>query len=107
MRFPYRSYSEPATATPAWAVFRPVTPVLFRTPHRTIRKLGPVDTGSDFTLLPTVLGEALKIELDSTSSIELIGVGDSTFKAKPGKVEFELRQRGKSYRWTGRVYLAD
>lgn len=85
MKFPYRTYTEPNSAAPAWTVHRPVVPIILRTSHKTIRKLGLVDTGADFTLLPTLLGEALGIDVDPRASVEVLGVGEAAFKAIPAK----------------------
>lgn len=70
-------------------------------------RLGLVDTGSDFTLLPSGLAEALGTALSSGTPTSISGVDGEEFAALSGTVELELRRRGSSLRWQTPVYFAD
>jgi hypothetical protein len=107
MKFPYVEFAGGDFGTHIPSLYRPVVPVHFRGVGRTVRRLGLVDTGSDFTLLPAWMPSALGIPLDANPSLSDCALDGAELQARAGQVTFEIRRNQTSLRWTGLAHFAD
>ncbi|BBO32978.1 aspartyl protease family protein [Lacipirellula parvula] len=108
MKFNYRRYRvQYADGAGPATVYRPVVPLAIHGPRAMVRRMALVDTGADFTLLPSSLGQELGVAFDAQNMIELTGIGEAVISASPATVAFELRQGEETVRWQGRAYFAD
>jgi hypothetical protein len=107
MRFPYVEYVDAGGASRAIKLYRPVLPIYLRGVGRTLRRLGLVDTGSDFTLLPAWIASALGVITDSNAPTRVAGFDGNEVLAQSGRVTFELRRNKTSLRWTATAYFAE
>ena len=66
-----------------------------------------VDTGSDETLLPRDIGEAIGADIDPNHTATAIGLGGQPVEVIMGKLTLELTQGSYYHTWTARVGFID
>ena len=72
-------------------------------PRRTVTVQALVDTGSDETVFPASLANALGIELDYGATGQASAVGGHEVRLVPGSATLLLSQRAEEYRWRSTV----
>ena len=107
MRFSYRRYRvRHSESDPPTIVYRPVIPIDIHSNGVSIRRSALIDTGADYTLLPTAVADYLGLPLDGRHSIVMSGIGDEAISASLAEVEFELGHGQQTRRWRTAVYVA-
>ncbi len=100
MRFRYASYEvDPSPTVPSGVLYRPEVTIDVVGPRRieTIQAL--VDTGSDETVFPASLANAIGVQLDHASAGQASAVGGHAVQLVPGSVMLQVTQGQETYRW--------
>jgi hypothetical protein len=84
-------------------VYRPVIPVRVIGPLGAKDLIALVDTGSDDTLLPRSVGDAVGAMIDDNQKSNVTGFGAQRVPVAPGDVELELSDGQDAYRWPATV----
>jgi predicted aspartyl protease len=104
MKFPYASYEvDPSPTLPDGVVYRPELTVHVIGPRRAERIQALVDTGSDETVFPISLANAIGIQLEHASTGQASAVGGHAVEIIPGRVTLQIAQSGVEYRWHATV----
>ena len=82
---------------------RPVGTVKIIGPRGVVRWDALVDTGSDITLLPSVIADDLGIDLAAAELSTIRGVGDQPVDVRDSGVELEITDGAQSFRWDAEV----
>jgi hypothetical protein len=104
MRFRYASYEvDPSATTPDGVLYRPevVVDVIGPKGFATIQALA--DTGSDETILPASVAQAMGARLDRAAVSEASAVGGHVVQLVPGTVTLRLSQGDEAYQWSATV----
>ena len=100
MKFRYASYEvDPSPTVPSGVLYRPEVTIDVVGPRRieTIQAL--VDTGSDETVFPASLANAIGVQLDHGSAGHASAVGGHAVQLVPGSVMLQVTQGQETYRW--------
>lgn len=100
MKFSYSSYEvDPSPTVPSGVVYRPevTIDVIGTRRMETIQAL--VDTGSDETIFPASLAQAIGVQLDHASAGQASAVGGHAVQLVPGSVVLEITQGEQNNRW--------
>jgi hypothetical protein len=106
MRFPYQRYEvNPSPTVPSGVLYRPELPVRVIGQTGSVLLLASADTGSDDTLLPHSVGEAIGALIDGSAAWRVGGVGGQEIDVRLGEVDLdlELARRGRVQRWRAKV----
>jgi hypothetical protein len=68
---------------------------------------GLVDTGSDETVFPTSLADAIGVQLNRASAGQASAVGGHAVQLIPGSVVLQITEREQAYRWRTTVGFLD
>ncbi len=104
MKFRYRQYHvEPSPTCPDGILYRPMVPirVIGLTGDASFRAL--LDSGSDETLLPRSIGDAIGAEIDEQETSRIAGIAGQTVETVLGTVEIELSLGTMTHRWSEQV----
>ncbi|MEX0610644.1 MAG: hypothetical protein WD738_02330 [Pirellulales bacterium] len=100
MSFRYASYEvDPSPTVPSGVPYRPevTIDVIGRRRIETIQAL--VDTGSDETVFPASLANAIGVQIDYASAGQASAVGGHTVQLVPGSVVLQITEGERKYRW--------
>ncbi len=85
-------------------VLRPEVVITLRGPGGSQEYHALVDTGADYTIVPSAAAELLGISLTPTKGVDAIAFGGQKLSTTFGDVDFELSDDDReSYRWTATV----
>lgn len=98
MIFDYRRY-----VFETGVAHRPVVTLKIIGPRGMVRWDALVDTGSDITLLPSVIAEDLGIDLTVADESTIRGVGNESVDVRDGGVELEVTDGRELYCWDAKV----
>lgn len=107
MKFPYLGFAPSDEAKSRAEVIRPIVPLILRGSRGTFRRFGLVDTGSDYTLVPTWIADVIGVDLPPAATSLITGIEGTAIETRTAPVEMELRSRSQSYRWRGLAHFAD
>ena len=104
MRFPYQRYEVgPSPTVPGGVLYRSELPIRVTGQTGAVLLLALADTGSDDTLLPWSVGQAIGATIDESVEWRVGGVGGQEILVRLGDVELELERRGRIHRWRTKV----
>lgn len=104
MKFRYSAYEvDPTATTPSGILYRPevVVEVIGAIGISTIQAL--VDTGSDETIFPVSVAEAIGVRLDRSAVSQASAVGGHVVQLTPGSVTLRLAMSDAAYQWAATV----
>jgi hypothetical protein len=100
MRFRYSSYEVDASPTvPGGVLYRPEVNVSIIGPRGSEIVQALVDTGSDETVFPTSLADAIGVQLNRNSTGRASAVGGHAVELVPGDIAIQISNNDESYRW--------
>jgi hypothetical protein len=104
MRFPYASYEVDASPTLRDGIlYRPEVAIDVVGPVATETIQALVDTGSDETVFPVSLANAIGARLDHSSAGRAAAVGGHAVELIPGSVILQIARDGEEFRWEAKV----
>ena len=104
MRFLYASYEIDASPTQRDGIlYRPEVAIDVIGPVATETIQALVDTGSDETVFPVSLANAIGVRLEHSSSGRAAAVGGHAVELIPGNVILQIIHDGEEYRWETKV----
>jgi hypothetical protein len=104
MRFPYASYEvDPSPTVPNGILYRPEVTIDVIGPVTTETIQALVDTGSDETVFPVSLANAIGVRLDHSSTGQASAVGGHAVELVPGSVTLQMTRSGELFRWETKV----
>jgi hypothetical protein len=104
MRFSYASYEvDPSPTVPNSVLYRPEVTIDVIGPVATETIQALVDTGSDETVFPASLANAIGVRLDHSSTGQASAVGGHAVELVPGSVTLRISQDGQVFRWEATV----
>ncbi len=104
MKFPYQRYEVgPSPTVPGGVLYRSELPVRVIGQTGSVLLLALADTGSDDTLLPLSVGEAIGATIDESIEWRIGGVGGQEIDVRLGDVELELARHARVRRWRTKI----
>lgn len=108
MEFPYQLVDVESVSTGEMQeITRPEILVGVEGPKRIELVVGLVDTGADYSLLPTSLAASIGVELRPAQGSSVVGVAGHSLGAQVGEVTFILEDGETTLVWTALALFAD
>ncbi len=108
MKVGYQSHIgiDPISGEPQY-VMRPEVTITIHGPTRSQQYHALVDTGADYSVLPTSVAQQLGIATQPTVGLGATSVGGHKLATTFGDVEFEISDERESFRWPTTVLFYD
>jgi len=107
MRFRYRSIVVAVQDGDFLVIERPEIPLKLIGPHDSSIVRGLVDTGADYTILPTSVADSLGIPLRLAHGMDAKGFGGQRVALLEGEIVMELGSDDETIRWSDTVCFHD